>query len=247
MRHAVIPAALAVVALALASGALAAQQPVSSPSSSAPPHVEATGFGERRVAPDRATVILSVTTKAASAAAAAAENARLQSRVMDTLRAMGMGNAATTASYNVGPNYEEPPQPRTGPQQRGYAARTAIRVRVGDLRELGRVIDASLARGATGIDGVFFEASTQDAARREATAEAAAEARADAEALARALGGSLGPMISGTTSIAGFDPRRMMRMEAANGWAGGASTQIAPSEIVISATVLARWTFVPTR
>jgi uncharacterized protein len=244
MRQAVLPAVLVLTAFSPPSHALAAQQPA--PGS--PPYIEATGTGERRVAPDRATVLINVTTKAASAAAAAAENARLQARVLDTLRTIGVGNAATTASYNVGPNYEENPQPRTGPRQVGYAAHTSIRVRISELRDLGRVIDATLARGATGIDGVFFEASTEDSARRDATSEAAATARADAEALARALGGSLGPMISATTSFGGMDPRRMaMRAATANGWVGGASTQIAPSELVIYATVLARWTFVPTR
>ena len=243
MRHVPVHSLAVLTLLCAVGSAVPAQQPAAS----APPYIEATGAGERRVAPDRATVMINVTTKAASAAGAAAENARVQTRVMDTLRAIGVGNSATTASYNVGPNYEDVPQPRTGPRQSGYAARTAIRVRVADLRELGRVIDASLARGATGVDGVFFEASTEDSARREATAEAAATARADAEALARSMGGSLGPMVSATTSFAGMDPRRMMRTASNNGWVGGASTQIAPSEIVISATILARWAFLPGR
>lgn len=215
-----------------------------------PHYIEATGVGERRVAPDRATVMINVTSKAANAATAAAENARVQTRVLDTLRAIGLGAAATTASYNVGPNYEEVPVPRGAPQMRGYAARASIRVRVGDLREVGRVIDASLAKGATGVDGVFFETSTENEARRAATAEAAAAARADAEALARALGGSLGAMLSATTSFSGMDPRRMMMMSrtASNGWAGGAaSTQIAPSEIVITAGTTVRWEFIPGR
>src|SRR5687768_7822482 len=89
------------VALAPVLRPLSAQQV----STNLPPHIEATGVGERRVAPDRATVMVNITAKAASAAGAAAENARVQTRVMDTLRAIGLGGAATTASYNVGPNY----------------------------------------------------------------------------------------------------------------------------------------------
>jgi uncharacterized protein YggE len=246
MRTSIGISALVLAALTAAPGDMASQQ-MAMPDS--PPHIETTGYGERRVAPDRATVMINVTTKAASAAAAAAENARLQARVMDTLRAIGVGNAATTASYNVGPNYEDVPVPRTGPRPAGYAARASIRVRVADLKEVGRVIDASLARGATGVDGVFFETSTEAEARRAAIAEAAAAARADAEALARSLGGSLGTIISANTSFSGMDRRRDMVMSrgAVNGWAGGASNQIAPSEIVIAAGAIVRWAFVPAR
>jgi uncharacterized protein YggE len=245
MRISIGISALVLAALAAAPGEMASQQTTPD----GPPHIETTGYGERRVAPDRATVMINVTTKAASAAAAAAENARLQARVMDTLRAIGVGNAATTASYNVGPNYEEVPVPRTGPRPAGYAARASIRVRVADLKEVGRVIDATLARGATGVDGVFFETSTEAEARRAAIAEAAAAARADAEALARSLGGSLGTIISANTSFSGMDRRRDMLASrgAVNGWAGGASTQIAPSEIVIAAGAIVRWAFVPAR
>lgn len=247
MRKPLAISALVLAALIGAHGELAAQQATPG----APPYVETTGYGERRVAPDRATVMVNVTTKAVSAAAAAAENARLQARVLDTLRAIGLGAAATTASYNVGPHYEENPTPRTGPRQTGYAARASIRVRVSDLKEVGRAIDASFARGATGVDGVFFESSTESEARRAATAEAALVARADAEALARSLGGSLGAVISANTSLSGMDRRREMVMMrgAANGWVGGlaASTQIVPSELVIAAGAIVRWEFVPGR
>jgi uncharacterized protein len=211
------------------------------------PHVETTGYGERRVAPDRATVMINITSKAPSAASAAAENSRIQVRVMDTLKALGLGSAASTASYNVGPNYEPEPTAR-GSRPSGYAARTSIRVRLTEISGIGRVIDATLARGATGVDGVYFESSTAPEARRAAIAEASATARADAEALARALGGALGPMISASTSFSGMDPRRsaMMR-ETAMGYAGGAATQITPSEIVVNASVIVRWQFVAPR
>ena len=244
MRTARIAACL--LSLALLARASAAQEraPVD-----APPDVETVGTGERRIAPDRATVLLQVESKAPAASAAAAQNTRTVQAVRDTLRRLGLDSAVTTASYNVGPDFERPqPVERNAPRRVGYAARTVMRVQLTRLGQIGQVIDAALGRGATGVEGVFFEASTADDARREALADAAQSARRDAESLARALGGTLGPLLS-TSTAAGNDPRRfnvMMRMGMGGGVAGGA-TQVTPNEIVVTAGVVTRWRFVPAR
>jgi uncharacterized protein len=243
---ALVPLTL-VAAVALAPCAADAQERVVAVAD-AEPHIETVGMGERRIPPDRASVHLLIENKAPEAAAAAAANARAVQAVRDTLRRFGVDSAVTTASYSVGPNFEPPrPMDREGPRQVGHVARTLLRVQLGRIDLVGRTIDAGLAGGATGVQGVTFEASTTPAARRDALALAAAEARQDAERLARALGGTLGPLISSSTSATGFDPRRTMvtRMDIA----GGASypTQITPNEIVVTAVVTTRWRFVPNR
>jgi uncharacterized protein YggE len=211
------------------------------------PHIETVGMGERRIPPDRASVHLLVENKAPEAAVAAAANARAVQAVRDTLRRFGVDSAVTTASYSVGPNYEPPRPTDREPRQAGYVARTLLRVQLGRIDLVGRTIDAGLAGGATGVQGVFFEASTTSAARRDALALAAAEARLDAERLARALGGTLGPLLSTSTSSAGMDGRRIVqtRMDVAAGMSY--PTQIAPNEIVVAAVVTTRWRFVPNR
>jgi uncharacterized protein len=214
-------------------------------SSSDGPHIETVGTAERRVAPDRVTVHLQITTRARAASDAASENARIVAAVSDTLRKLGWGDAFATASYNVGPDYEAP-QPREaaeGPRRIGYFANTVLRVRLTQLDRTGPLIDAALARGATGVEGVFFESSSAERARRDALADAATAARADAEALARAMGGTLGPLLSSSTA-GSDDPRRMNVMLRGMGAAMG-STQITPNEIVITAGVVARWRFIP--
>ena len=208
------------------------------------PDIETVGTAERRVAPDRATVFLAVESKAASAAVAASANARAVQSVLDTLRRTGLDSAVATASYNVGANYE--PVPREAPQRQGYVARTVLRVKLTRLDQVGRVIDAGLAKGATGVQNVWFESSTAEELRRGALADAAQAARRDADALARALGGSLGAMLS-TSTAGAYDPRRI---NVAYGSVGGegmmrtTSSQITPSEIVITAAVVTRWQFV---
>lgn len=168
---------------------------------------------------------------------------------------MGLDGATTTASYNIGPNYER--RDRGEPVREGYVAHTVLRVQLAKLNDVGQVIDAALASGATGVEGVMFESSVVLEARRGALADAAAAARADAEVLAKAMGGTLGPLIS-TATAGGYDARRanvLMRSGYFGGGGGGIGgvgggggpTQIAPNEIVVSAGVVARWRFVPGR
>jgi hypothetical protein len=222
-------------ALVLVTDTAGAQEPQRSSEGVA--YVEVTGFGESAVAPDRATVMISVETYGARAASVAAENAQIQARVLDTLRTLGFaGDMVSTLQYNVAPNYA---RTETGQRQEGYIARNAVRVRLSDLGRIGSVIDASLARGATGVGGVRFEASNTDAARREALAGAARQARGEAEALAAAMGGRLGPLLSVSTSRTEFYGR-------VSGLAGGYAmreTPISPSDIVERAQVVARWRF----
>jgi len=235
MRHLLLFACSTILA-----APLAAQSPQRTED---PPEIETVGTGERRVAPDRATVHLLIETKNPAAANAAALNARAVQAVRDTLRRLGLDSAITTASYNVGPDYEQPRPTDEGPRRAGYAARTVLRVVLSRIDQTGRVIDAGLARGATGVEGVMFEASTSEHARREAIAEAARAARRDAEALARALGGRIGPLIASST-VAGNDPRRMnVMMSVREGYAGSA-TEVTPNEIVVRAGVSTRWRFI---
>jgi uncharacterized protein len=210
----------------------------------ATPEVETVGSALRRVAPDRATVHLTVQSKAPSASAAATLNGRTVQAVLDTLKRAGLDSSVVTASYSVGPNYEPGPG-RVEPIRSGYLANTVLRVRLTRLDQVGRVIDAGLAKGATGVESLWFESSTAEESRRAALADAAAAARRDAEALATAMGGTLGKLIAVTTAPSN-DPRRLNTMSVAMGEVGMMrGTQITPTEIVITAGVVTRWQFVP--
>lgn len=232
--------------IALAGTALPAQDHPTAGSPSAP-EIETIGSGERRIAPDRATVMIQIESRASSAAAAAALNATAAQAVRDALRRMRVDTAAATASYHVGPEFG-PPRPadrEEAPRVIGYIARTVVRARITQLDQLGPAMDAALAAGATGIEGLFFESSGANDARRAALADAAAAARRDAEVLARAMGGSLGAMI-GTSTLGMGDPRRYnLAVRGGYDFGGVGATQITPTEIVITAAVAARWRFLP--
>jgi uncharacterized protein len=122
------------------------------------PQIVATGRGEVKVSPDRATIQVSVQTRATTAAAAAAENANKQQAVLSALRALGLGNdQLSTINYNVYPEqrYEQGKEPVIV----AYNVTNTILVDVRKLTQVGPVIDAALAHGANMITSLQFYAS----------------------------------------------------------------------------------------
>jgi uncharacterized protein YggE len=211
-----------------------------------PPQVMTTGEGEARIAPDRATLYVGVQTRAATAATAAAENARRQRAILDTLRVTGLAaDQLSTINYNVTPEMQ---YDRAGgaPRVTGYVVSNTVRADIRRLDDVGRVIDAALAKGANQVSSLEFFASNTDEARRSALAGAVAKARADADAIARAAGGSLGALLEASTVFQPVRPFEVAMRSAAVGQLA-APTPIEPGQQVIRATVTARWVFVPGR
>ena len=211
---------------------------------SSPPQVVTTGTGEVQLAPDRATVMLGVQSRATTVAQAANDNARRQRAIIDTLRAMGFGSdQISTVNYNVSPEMQYPPN--QSPKVTGYVVTNTVRVSLRRIEDVGRTIDAALAKGANEVSGIQFTSSRADSARRAAISEAVANARADAEAMAKAAGGSLGALIE---VASGVEPIRPFEVSVARAkMAAAAPTPIEPGQLTVSATVTARWTFVPGR
>ncbi len=209
------------------------------------PQISVTARGEIKISPDRATIQISVQTRAASAAAAAAENANKQQSVMAALRALGLGtDQLSTINYNVYPEqrYEQGKEPIIV----DYNVTNTILVDVRKLSQVGPVIDAALSHGANMITSLQFYASNTEAARRTAIGTAIEKARADAEAAARAARGSLGTLLS--VEIGAYSPpppRPMMMAKAMAGGMAQADTPINPGEETLLVDVNTRWRFIP--
>lgn len=230
-------------ALALPLAAQDARRPMGPP-----PMIEASGSGEVSVLPDRAEVLVTVTVRGPTAAAAGAANARRTQRVLDTLRAARIPREQlSTIGYTVQPTYTYPGQGRPRVLE-GYDARNTVRVELTDVQQVGAVIDAALAAGANDIQGVTFSLSNPTAVRRDVLAAATADARAVAEAIARAAGGSLGALLSVSTepSAAELPDFGGRGMRAAVMAAETVPTPIyAPTAQTVSGRVIGRWLFVP--
>lgn len=232
------------LAVSLAALPLTAQSAMPGPPP--PPSISTSAMGEASVVPDRAMLSVAVESQGQTAAAAGAENAKLQTHVIDAVKAAGVAAAQIrTSGYNVFPEYAQ--ASGKGPRVTGYRAQNTVQVEIRNLESVGKIIDAVLGAGATNLSALSLYASNTDAARREALQKAVAKARADAEIAATAAGGSLGALLELTTEPFGI-PQPIVRgmqtgmaMEARM----AAPTPVETGEITVNAAVHVRWQFVP--
>lgn len=200
-----LPALAALLLAPLASMAGQAAAP-------ATPVLTTSGQGEAKVTPDRASVMVNVQTRAATAAAAAADNASRTRAVLDAIGKLGLSKEQlSTEGYTV---YPEMQYDKSGgsPRVSGYVVTNMVRAETKRPEQAGAIVDAALGAGANLINSLSFYASSIDEARRQAIAAAVGSARADAEAMARAAGGTLGSLLEMSTGGPTVPPRPMYDM-----------------------------------
>ena len=210
------------------------------------PQITVTGRGEIKVSPDRATIQISVQTRATTAAAAAADNATRTQSVLTALRSLGLSNdQLSTINYNVYPDQRF--DPNKEPVIVAYNVTNTVLADVRKLNQVGPVIDAALAHGANMVNSLQFYASNTEAARRAAITSAIEKARGDAEAAARAAGGSLGGLLEISVGAYSPPPPRPLMMNRLAAGVAQADTPINPGEETLSVEVGTRWRFTPGR
>ncbi|PWU03421.1 MAG: hypothetical protein C5B51_19125 [Terriglobia bacterium] len=208
----------------------AAQSPPARPSS-----VHATGEAVVQAKPDQAKLDIGVVTQAATAQAAAAQNATQLQAVLEKLRAaVGASGDIRTAFYSLNPNYQ---YPRDGgkPTINGYTASNSVEVTVMDLTGLGKIIDAASQSGANSIQGPQFSIKNEAPVRAQALRQAVQDARANAEAMAGAMGMKPGRVLQleqGSPEII-----RPLTRQAPVAMAAQAVTPVEPGTIEVRATV----------
>ena len=157
--------------------------------------IGASGQASISVKPDQARVDVGVTTRAATAQDAAAQNASQVNSVLAQLRTV-LGSMADikTVGYSLSPNYQYPqgaPSVLTG-----YTASNTVEATINDLSLIGRAIDAASQAGANNVQGLRFALQDEEPSRQQALGLAAKQAKAHAQAIASGLGANLGAVIS---------------------------------------------------
>ena len=223
------------------SAPLMAQQPVIMPPV---PQISVSARAEVKVVPDRANIQISVQTRAATADAAAAENARKQKAVIDALRALKIdAKDISTTGYNVYP--EQRYEPNKEPVIVGYNVTNTLSVELKSVDLVGRAIDAALSAGANMINSLQFYASNTEAARQEAIAIAVRKARSDADAAARAAGGTITGLLEINVGSYYAPPPRPVELRAKGVMAAApaADTPISAGDQTLAVDVSTRWQF----
>lgn len=229
----------------LSAVAIAPQAPTPPPS---PPLIVVQAAGRVDVPADRAVFTVNVEARDSLAARAAQINATRMRPVLDTLRAMGLRpDSLATSNYRVG----HPDRWDNGETEgTDYRAVNGIEVSTADVRRVGDILDAALAKGATEIANVQFVLANDSAARRVATARALENAKRSARAIAAGAGGHLGRLVEVRVNPDPFlqeeDPRDYSGVAAVGrGFASLPRTPITPGTVTVRVTLQASWEFVP--
>lgn len=227
---------LAAAALAVAAGA------ATGAAAQAAPAVLQTGTlltltaeGQTTRTPDVAEVSTGVVTTAPTAAAAMRDNAARMNAVVDAVKKAGVADRdIQTSGLNLSPQYRyENNQP---PVLTGYQASNTVSLRIRNIADTGKLLDALVAVGANQINGPNFVVDKPEAALNEARVAAVKTGRARADLYAGAAGLKVKRIVS-ITEAGGFDPGpRPMMMKAAME-AAPAASPVAPGEVALNVNV----------
>ena len=224
---ALVCAALLALTLVIPTGTASAEEAL--------PTLTMNGVGSAQIAPDMAEITLGVITEAKDAAKAHGDNAAQAARVQAAVKALGVAERdIQTTRYDFSPIYDVKDNGRS--VTTGYTVTNAIVVKVRNLANVGKVIDAALANGANRVDSLEFSASNPSAAKDAALADAARDARSKADAVARALGVRIVRILNVYADAQSPAPRNFMPMMMAKE-AYDAGTPISAGELSFEASV----------
>ena len=158
--------------------------------------VTVTGSGFAEVAPDRATLQMSIVAREKTVNAAQKTAADVTRNVLKMTDRFGIDREQIdTTGASVRPNYR---WNRDKEEQEliGYIAERQIRVEIKDLEQLGALIEGAVGAGVNQVLPPQLDSSKRKQTQRRALQAAAEDAKANARELAQALGARLGPVIS---------------------------------------------------
>jgi uncharacterized protein YggE len=155
-----------------------------------------TASGEVEVVPDIAHITSGVTTEAATAKAALAQNTAQMKKVIDGLKAAGIAEKdIQTSALRIEPRYTRPREGESA-EIDGYRVTNEVQFVARNLDKLGEVLDDLVTLGANQTAGLTFEATAAETLRDDARKQAVKNARRRAELYASAAGVELGEIIS---------------------------------------------------
>jgi uncharacterized protein YggE len=150
--------------------------------------VSVTGEAKAQAQPDTAVIVLSVVTQNKQAFNAQQENARKSEAVINAVKqTAGANPEIKTSDYRLQPQYSY--QDSRLPTIIGYEARNSVTVIMGELNNVGAVIDAASQAGANSVESVSFTLRENNQARSQTLDAATRQAMSKAQAIAQALGG----------------------------------------------------------
>ncbi|MCK0128730.1 SIMPL domain-containing protein [Erythrobacter sp. F6033] len=196
------------------------------------PIIELTVSEQVKTAPDTVTIGAGVTSEARTAVEALRQNSVEMRQVIERIKSLGVDEKdIQTTGINLNARYD---YNRNTQQQvfRGYQVSNRVNVKLRDIDETGRVLDALVSAGATDLNGPTFLIDDDTAAKDEARKRAIATAQQRAEAYAEMLGYDGVEVLSISEAISRSGP--MPQMMARSGIAeesADASAPVQPGQV----------------
>lgn len=149
--------------------------------------LDVTATGEVSRIPDIVRIEAGVVTQAPTAGEAMRQNGARMARVRAALAQAGVAERdVQTSSFSLAAYYRQTADRES--VLAGYRTSNQLIVRLRDVTNSGRVLDALVAEGVNDIDGPILNHENREAALDEARTRAIAAARARADLYARGLG-----------------------------------------------------------
>ncbi len=229
----IVPALAAVALLAVASpaGARTTNQ------ARALAHIDVSGQGSVDRMPDQVVVSFSIISNDANATRATSAANTTYNALLASLRALGLDPAAIkTTSYGVSYNAPPPPPNPQYPQRYGFIVTRNVAVTSAKTDAVGTIVDAGIAAGVTGVNGIAFGLHDDRAAYRAALAAAVADAESQARALAAAAHVRIVRVLTIGTG-GSVEPIRPIGTFAVRAAAAPVPTDVQPSNLSVTASV----------
>ena len=154
--------------------------------------VAASGYGEVRAAPDRATVSLGMSVHAPTIAAARAAVNKVVPAILALARDLKVPDANVHATaIEVSPEYSWN-KAETARHLIGYRIDRRTVIELTDVERLGELLEKSVSLGAVLFNGPQLDSSHRGDLEREELARAVADTKRNAEVIALAAGGAVG-------------------------------------------------------
>jgi len=176
------------------------------------------GRGTVDHAPDIAMITLGVSVEAETASTAMSQQTTKMNGVFTAVKAAGVADRdMQTSNLSLNPVYDYPQNQKA--RLRGYNASNQITIKVRDLKNLGKTLDAVVKGGGNTINGVSFSIDKPESFQNDARIAAIKDAAAKAELYANAVGYKVKRIV--TVSEQDYYPQpvpmmaRMMNQDAA--------------------------------
>lgn len=154
--------------------------------------INITGQASRSVAPNYAILTLGITSQNTNINTAKSNNDRIMSDLISRLANLGVAKKDIyTSSISINPtsDYQDGKRINTG-----YNVSNHVTIKINNLDNVGKVVDAAVSAGANDINNLSFQNDVSQQLSDSLTTKAIQNGRHKAEVIAAALGRTLGPV-----------------------------------------------------